>query len=224
MLAEGSWKETQSAYETYILDLKRTESELRKAMEIKWRYNLRKAEQCALTVSQETGRNGIRIHCDLSEQMQKRKRFSSGFLGMLPALCETLPQDLRPKIFVCWHDNVPVASAIISAIGNCAINMNGASGDAALEVRAGYFLQWTIIRWLKEQGGCRWYDLHGVLTSPGVTRFKRGLVGAKPPAIRMSEFEACENRLLASIVGAGVRLHEAQRGLRKSLVYLRRGG
>ncbi len=220
MLAEGSWRETQSAYETYILDLKQTESELRKAMDKKWRSNLRKAEQCALRVSQETGRDGIRIFYDLSGQMQKRKQFSSGFLDMLPALCETLPQDFKPRIFVCWHDNVPAASAIVSAIGNCAFYLNGASADAGLNVRAGYFLQWMIVRWLKEQGVCRWYDLHGVLSSPGVRRFKRGLVGAKPPAIPMSEFEACENRLLASFVGAGMRLHEIQGNLRKSLDYL----
>jgi lipid II:glycine glycyltransferase (peptidoglycan interpeptide bridge formation enzyme) len=193
-------------------------------MDKKWRSNLRKAEQYALSVSQETGPDGIRIFTDLSGQMQKRKQFSSGFVHMLPALCATPPQDFRPSIFVCWLDGIPVASAIISSIGNCAIYLNGANGDAGLEVRAGYFLQWAIIRWLKEQGVCRWYDLHGVLSSPGVRQFKKGLVGAKAQAIPMNEFEACESRLLASFVEAGVRLHEAQRGLRKSLTQLRTGG
>jgi hypothetical protein len=30
--------------------------------------------------------------------------------------------------------------------------LNGASGDAGLEVRGGYYLQWAIVLWLKENG------------------------------------------------------------------------
>lgn len=222
MLAEGVWKEIKSPYETYILDLARSESELRRAMDKKWRSNLGKAEQCGLTISQEIERNGLRIFVDLSGQMQKRKQFSSEFIGMLPALYEALPQEFKPKIFVCWRGNAPLASAIVSSIGKCAFYLNGASGDAALDVRAGYFLQWAIVRWLKEDGRCRWYDLYGALSSPGVRQFKRGLVGANAPEIPMSEFEACESRLFASVVGAGLRLYEAHRTLRKPLDHLRR--
>lgn len=211
MLAEAAWQQAESSLTTYILDLSRSESELRRAMDKKWRANLRKAEQCALTVSQETGSNGIRIFTDLHEEMRERKHVSSGFEDMLPALYEGLPQEHQPKIFVCWRGRAAVASAVVSAIGNRAFYLNAASGAEGLEVRAGYFLQWAIVRWLKEDGRCRWYDLHGAMSSAGVRQFKRGLVGAKAPAIAVDEFEACGSQLAAIVVRAGSRMNERYR-------------
>ena len=63
------------------------------------------------------------------------------------------------------------------------------------------------MRWLKEHGLCRWYDLHGIMSHPGVRQFKRGLVGAKAPEIPIKEFEACESHIAAFVVRAGSRLN-----------------
>lgn len=213
MLAEATWQQAESSLTTYILDLSLSESALRRAMDKKWRANLRKAEQYALTVSQETGSNGIRIFTDLHEEMRGRKHVSSDFTDMLPALYEGLPKEHQPTIVVCWRGRVPVASAVVSAIGNRAFYLNAASGSSALEVRAGYFLQWAIVRWLKEKGLCRWYDLYGAMSSPGVRQFKRGLVGARAPEIAVEEFEACESRLAAFVVRSGSLLNERYRKL-----------
>lgn len=222
VLAEGNWRQAEAAPRTYILDLSRSEDELRRAMDKKWRANLRKAEQCALTVSQHNDRDGIRMFAELHGEMRDRKHFPSDFVDTLPALYEELPEDLRPNIFVCWRGNQPVASAIVSAIGDRAFYLNGANGDAALDVRGGHFLQWAIVRWLKENKLCRWYDLHGIMASPGVRQFKRGLVGAKAPEIPLKELEACENVLAAFIVGSGSRLHERFRNLKLHLKRLKR--
>jgi hypothetical protein len=214
LLAEGTWQEAKPLHTTYILDLSLPESQLRSAMDKKWRANLRKAEQSGLTVSQHDGRDGIPLFVDLHRQMRERKRFASEFDAMLPTLYRLLPEPLQPRIFVCWRDRVPVAAAIVSAIGDRAFYLNGASGDAALEVRGGYFLQWAIVRWLKENGRCRWYDLHGTASSPGVRQFKKGLVGARAPEIPLNELEARGRHLSALLVGAGTRLYEAHRKLK----------
>jgi Acetyltransferase (GNAT) domain len=211
MLAEGAWQQAESSTMTYILDLSRSEGELRRAMDKKWRANLRKAEQCALRVAQENGRNGIQIFADLHEEMRERKHLSSDFVDMLPALYDGLPEELKPGIFVCWRGNEPVASAIVSAIGNRAFYLHGANGNSGLEVRAGYILQWAIVRWLKESGLCRWYDLNGAMSSPGVRQFKKGLVGAKAPEIAVDEFDACGSHLAAFVVRSGSRLNERYR-------------
>jgi GNAT acetyltransferase-like protein len=222
MLAEGTWRPGQHP-PTYILDLARSECELRRSMDKKWRANLRRAEQCALTVSQENERDGIRIFAELHGEMRERKQsIASDFVDMLPALYDGLPEDLKPKIFVCWRGTEPAASAIVSAIGSKAFYLNGASGNSALEVRAGYILQWAIVRWLKETGMCRWYDLNGAMSSPGVRQFKRGLVGAKAPEIPINEFEACESHLAAFIVRSGSRLNERYRNRWLRSKWLRR--
>lgn len=210
MTAGGLAAEDDPPYTTYIVDLSRSESELRGAMDKKWRANLRKAEQCDLTLSREAGGDGIGIFSDLHSQMRGRKEFSSGFIGMLPYIYQELPPELRPSILICWRGKGPVAAAIVSAIGDRAFYLNGASGDAALEVRGGHFLQWAIVRWLKEDGRCRWYDLYGAASSPGVRQFKRGLVGAKAPEIPMHEFEASGGYLSAWVVGGGRRFYQAR--------------
>lgn len=211
MLAEGAWQQAEASTMTYILDLSHSESELRRAMDKKWRANLRKAEQCPLRVSQENGHDGIQIFADLHEEMRQRKDVSSDFVDMLPTLWAGLPEELKPAIFVCWREKKPVASAIVSSIGNRAFYLHGANGNSGLEVRGGYILQWAIVRWLKDNGLCRWYDLNGAMSSPGVRQFKRGLVGARAPEIAVKEFDACESHLAAFVVRSGSRLNERYR-------------
>jgi Acetyltransferase (GNAT) domain len=214
VLAEGGWKEARPLHRTYILDLSRSESQLRAALDKKWRANLRKAEQCGLVVAQRNDQAGIRMFLDLHRQMRERKRFVTMFTAMLPDLYRKLPDGLRPHLFVCWQDGVPIAAAIVSALGHRAFSLNAATGDGALAVRAGYLLQWTIVRWLKASGQCRWYDLCVGTSTPGVRQFKRGLAGARAPEIVMTELAACPDRLSALIVGAASRLHELRRKLR----------
>lgn len=213
MSGESGWREMGSPYTTCILDLSRPEEEIRRAMDKRWRANLQKAERAGLMISWERGGEGVRIFSELSGQMQRRKRFSSDFVGTLPALYEALPQAFKPEIAVCRREGMPVAAAIISAIGECAFYLHGASSQSALEVRAGYLLQWAAVRRLKEQGRCRWYDLYGVLVNPGVRQFKKGLVGVGAPEIMMSEYQACESRLLASVMDAALWLRKARRGI-----------
>jgi FemAB family len=117
MLAEGAWRQAEFFPTTYILDLSRSASELRRAMDKKWRANLRKAEQCALRVSHQNGRDGIRIFASLHKEMRERKHLSADFVNVLPTFYEGLPEELKPRIFVCWRGDAPIASAIVFAIG-----------------------------------------------------------------------------------------------------------
>jgi Acetyltransferase (GNAT) domain len=230
VLAEGGWKAARPLHRTYILDLSRSESQLRAALDKKWRANLRKAEQHGLVVAQRNDQDGIRMFLDLHRQMRERKRFVTVFTEMLPDLYRKLPDGLRPQLFLCWQDDVPIAAAIVSTLGRRAFSLNAATGDAALEVRAGYLLQWAIVRWLKAGGQCRWYDLCVGAAPAGVRRFKRGLVGARAPEIVMAELEACPDRRSALIVVVAGRLHELRRKLRgpwarlRSRLPLREGG
>jgi hypothetical protein len=218
LLAEGLWDEARPLHRTYILDLSRSETQLRVAMDKKWRANLCKAEQSGLVVAPCNDRDGLHIFVELHRQMRERKSFSSPFgSSMLSKFHTKLPEGLRPIIFACWRDEIPVAAAVVSAVGNRAFTLNAATGDAALSVRAGYLLQWTIVRWLKENGRYCWYDLHDSRSSPGVRQFKRGLVGVKAPEIAMSELESCGRPLSALIVEAGSWFYELRRELKGPL-------
>ena len=213
ILAEDGWKALPALYRTYLLDLSRSEDQLRAAMDRKWRANLRKAGQCHLTVAQQNDQHGVDIFVDLHRQMRARKRFASAFPKILPELYRQLPDELRPYLFICRQGDVPVAASVVSVIGNHAFLMNSATGDAALELRAGHFLTWAIVRALKQTGRCRWYHITAGRVTPGVRQFTRGLVGGRAPEIAPGELEACANRLTAGMIKAALRL----RGLRRRL-------
>lgn len=207
------WAPSKAPLTTYILDLSRPEADLRRALDKKWRANLRKSEQAGLSVSEPPLSEGIDIFSLLHRDMTDRKGFPSDFMKGLPQLCETLPAALRPRIFVCWHGAQPVASAVVSAIGDRAFYLNGASGEAALPVRGGYRLQWEVVRWLREATRCRWYDLYGAMSSAGVRQFKRGLVGPHAEEITVPEFEACESALAKLVANSASNWFRSSRSL-----------
>ncbi len=47
------------------------------------------------------------------------------------------------------------------------------------DLRAGYFLHWHIIRWLRDNTQARWYDLGGTDGFQGLHQFKKGMVGER---------------------------------------------
>lgn len=79
--------------------------------------------------------------------------------------------------FFVRHGADTVAGAAILTAGQTATYLYGATTDCALPLRAGYFLHWNIVRWLKRHTRARWYDLGGCDGFHGLHQFKKGLVG-----------------------------------------------
>jgi hypothetical protein len=73
-------------------------------------------------------------------------------------------------------------------------------------------LQWTLIRWLKENG-FKWYDLGGIdpERNPGVYHFKRGLSGSD--VYQLNPLTACNSAICAAAVRATMAMHRAVRSL-----------
>ena len=75
------------------------------------------------------------------------------------------------------HEGEVVAGAIIFKAGDRAVYLYGATNDKALPLRAGYFMHWHIIRWLRDNTPAHWYDLGGTDGFQGLHQFKKGMVG-----------------------------------------------
>ena len=58
-------------------------------------------------------------------------------------------------VLICQDKGVPVAGIVVSAMGDSAIYLLGATSDAGLNSKGAYLLQWTMIRWLKENEAFR---------------------------------------------------------------------
>lgn len=160
----------------YVVNLTIDEAEQRKSLAQKWRYNLNKSEKAGLSF-EHAGAEGLAEFDRLYRAMTDRKRFPDhSAYRTMPALLEGAEAS-RPQLFFVRHGAEIVAGAVIFTAGAHAEYLYGATTDAALPLRAGYFMHWHIIGWLRENTRASWYDLGGTEGFQGLHQFKRGLVG-----------------------------------------------
>lgn len=161
----------------YIVNLRLDDAGLRKSFAQKWRYHLNKSEKEGLVFEHgDVSRMG-EFHA-LYRAMTDRKQFSDhSAYDTVDALMTMEPASLRPELFFVRHESGIVAGAIIFTAGDRAVYLYGATNDRALPLRAGYFLHWHVIRWLRDNTRANWYDLGGTDGYQGLHQFKKGMVG-----------------------------------------------
>ena len=161
----------------YIVNLRLSDEAQRKSFHQKWRYHLNKSEKAGLTF--EWGEPERMPEFDVVYQaMSDRKNFADhSAYETIPALFAEKDPALRPELFFVRHEGEVVAGAVIFKAGDTAVYLFGATSDRALPLRAGYFLHWNIIRWLRDHTRAQWYDLGGTDGFQGLHQFKKGMVG-----------------------------------------------
>lgn len=160
----------------YIVNLRLDDATQRKSLNQKWRYHLNKSEKAGLTF-EWAGPERLAEFDALYTAMTDRKQFSDHSAYDSVASLMELDEALRPELFFVRHEGVVVAGALIFKAGDRAVYLYGATNDQALPLRAGYFMHWHIIRWLRDNTRARWYDLGGTDGFQGLHQFKKGMVG-----------------------------------------------
>jgi hypothetical protein len=161
----------------YIVNLRLSDAEQKKSFLQKWRYHLNKSEKAGLSFEYAPA-SRFNEFAALYERMLDRKKFADhSAYETLPTLMKMENERLRPELFFVRHLNEVIAGAVIFKAGDRAVYLYGATTDAALPLRAGYFLHWNIIRWLRDNTQAKWYDLGGTDGFQGLHQFKKGMVG-----------------------------------------------
>jgi len=206
-------------YRTFVVDLSLSLKELRKKFDPKWRNKLSGAEKNGLTVHSGNNTDHYLTFCEMYRQTRNRKTFDTTVdVEEFGRIQRDLPESQRMQILIAEQEGKPVAGLVISAIGDSAIYLLGATSDEGLKAKGSYLLQWTAIQWLM-QNGIVWYDLGGIDPegNPGVYQFKKGFSGAD--LTQLSPLTACESVLSAVVVKASLKLKHATR-----VFHSRRGG
>lgn len=161
----------------YIVNLRLNDAEQRKSLHQKWRYHLNRSEKAGLSF-EHAGPERMGEFDALYSAMSDRKQFlDHSAYDTLPLLMEIPVDTLRPELFFVRHAGQLVAGAVIFKAGDRAVYLYGATNDAALPLRAGYFIHWNIIGWLRDNTSAGWYDLGGTDGFHGLHQFKKGMVG-----------------------------------------------
>ncbi len=206
--------QTTDAYRTLLVDITPSLEELRRGLDAKWRNKLKQSERNRLTVISGNGSEDFRAFCEIYFQMRERKTFESTVsVDEMSRIQDALPEPQRMHVLICQDRGVSVAGIVVSAMGDSAIYLLGATNDAGLNSKGAYFLHWTMISRLKEHG-IKTYDLGGIDPegNPGVYYFKRGFSGID--SCQINPFAASKSAVSSGMVKAGI---VARRTLRASL-------
>jgi lipid II:glycine glycyltransferase (peptidoglycan interpeptide bridge formation enzyme) len=160
----------------YIVNLRLDDDEQRRSLHQKWRYHLNRSEKAGLSFEHAGAERRAEFDV-LYEAMTDRKKFADHSAYETVSALFEMDEALKPELFFVRHEGEVVAGAIIFKAGDRAVYLYGATNEKALPLRAGYFMQWHIIRWLRDNTSAKWYDLGGTDGFQGLHQFKKGMVG-----------------------------------------------
>jgi hypothetical protein len=188
----------------YIVGLQLPDEMHRKALHPKWRYHLAHSEKAGLEF-EAAGPEAFAEFDALYRSMCDRKRFPDySAFATIPDLLALEDEALRPRIFLVRRDGKIVAGAVIFPAGETAVYLYGATNEDALPLRAGYFMHWHIVRWLKENTRAKWYDLGGSDGFSGLHQFKKSFVGKAGATVPMPALHHYAANRLRLKFGIGV--------------------
>ena len=187
----------------YIVNLRLDDAAQRKSFHQTWRRQLNKSEKVGLSF-EHAGPERIGDFDLLYTAMTDRKQFTDhSAYETVPALMAVEVPALRPELFFVRHEGELVAGALIFKAGDRAVYLYGATNDQALPLRAGYFMHWHIIRWLRDNTTSTWYDLGGTDGFQGLHQFKKGMVGEAGLINPVPPVANYASRRLALLLGTG---------------------
>ncbi|WP_295317716.1 GNAT family N-acetyltransferase, partial [Roseobacter sp.] len=167
-----------AAPERYLVNVDLSAEMLRRSLDQKWRYNLKRAEKNAFEITILEAGDGLDRFMALYDRMLQRKDFNDGSaIWTLPDILATRTAELLPMVVMVRHEGRDTAGAIVDTSGERAVYLYGATDDRALPLKAGYALHWWIAERLCAMPGVKWYDLGGDQGDQGLRQFKKGFVG-----------------------------------------------
>jgi lipid II:glycine glycyltransferase (peptidoglycan interpeptide bridge formation enzyme) len=164
-----------------------------RAMKEKTRYNIGLAKRKGVTVRVGSNEDAA-TYFDLMKATAARDAFSIHGLDYYRDFLRLFARDEASpaRLFIAEHEDKPLAALIVTALGERAIYLYGASSNEKRELMPTYLLQWEAMLWSRNRG-CKTYDLWGVPDEDeatleanfmqrsdelwGVYRFKRGFGG-----------------------------------------------
>jgi len=188
----------------YFVNVDIEDDQMRASFGQKWRSHLKKSEKEGLTF-EHCDASKMSVFFELYRAMIERKQFPDySAYDSLHHLMDNIDESARPELFLVYKDGVPVAGGVIFTAGDTAVYLYGATNDQALPLRAGYFMHWEIMRWLKQQDRIKWYDLGGTDGFLGLHQFKNGMVGKAGVVSTVPKVMNYAHWLLPNLLGNGL--------------------
>jgi peptidoglycan pentaglycine glycine transferase (the first glycine) len=165
-----------------VLDLDPDLDKIMGGFKSKWRYNIRLAERKGVEIREGSAEDIPSFH-EILVETARRDGFSVRGLGYFESLWNHLAPSGKLKLFMANYEGRAIAGIILFCMGSRVVYVYGASSNDHRNVMPNHLIQWSAIKWSKENGYSI-YDFRGV--SPvrngdpvdeslaGLNRFKEG--------------------------------------------------
>lgn len=143
--------------QTWMIDLRESETAIWNNMEKRARNAIRKAEKLGVSVREAKIGPDLDIYYDLHCRTYRR----TGVRPHPRAYFESIWQDFlshgKARVFFAEYDGQVVAAENFGVYKNGANYWTGAGSEEGLAVQANSLIQWTAIRWMRDNG-IEWYE------------------------------------------------------------------
>jgi lipid II:glycine glycyltransferase (peptidoglycan interpeptide bridge formation enzyme) len=167
---------------TRIVDLRRSEEELRGGLKRKHRQYVNKAERAGIAVEwfdAESGPAEVQRALDDFYAIYTHTALRAGFVARADRyyrrVWELSAPGGRARLLFASRDGERLATLFCFVCGDRVAEAFGGMTDAGAESRANYLLKWEAIRGFRAEGRAS-YDLWGLATG-GIAQFKEGFGG-----------------------------------------------
>jgi peptidoglycan pentaglycine glycine transferase (the first glycine) len=145
---------------TIHVDLTRDLDIILAQMKPKWRYNIRLAERKDVRVRAGSA-DDIATFYRLLQVTGARDAFAIHAEDYYRAAFDLFTAQDAARLFIAEYAGEPLAAIFVTAFGEEAIYLYGASGNAHRERMPNHALHWHAMQWAKSRG-CARYDLWGI--------------------------------------------------------------
>jgi lipid II:glycine glycyltransferase (peptidoglycan interpeptide bridge formation enzyme) len=200
--------ENVKPYRTILLPLDKSEEELRKNLDPRWRNRLNKALKANLEIRCSTNGEYFVTFENLYRQLSDRKKFTALELEVFKNSQKSLPEHEKMRLVAAYCQDEPIAVNINSCLGDTAIVLFAAGNQNAHSFAANNLVWWQSFM-TACQAGMKFCDLGGIdpVANPGVYEFKKKVGGEE--MFHIGTFEACSSNLLKITWRAGQKIYNA---------------
>lgn len=167
----------------FRLDITPDEDTLLANMHNKTRYNIRLATRKGVNIKSECTKEDLKPFYRILQETCARDNFLVRSYSYFEDMWDFLVERGHAKLFMAEYQGKYIAGTLAFIFGEKVWYIYGASSNSYRNVMPNYLLQWTMIKWAKENN-CTLYDFRGVpgnLTEDnplyGLFKFKKGFNG-----------------------------------------------
>lgn len=146
---------------SWVVDVRPSEEELLANMKITWRYNVRAAERKGVRVRVAEAPADLDAWYALYQETAARDGFAIHPKDHYARVLGLFREREAGVQFLAEYEGTPIAGLIVCRCGLVATSMYSASSNRHRDRRPNHLLQWTGMRWAKEQG-CTTYDFRAI--------------------------------------------------------------